>query len=36
MCRGEITAVKPVSEWTEHSIIAIAIGQGEESASSQV
>ena len=36
MCRGKITAVKPVSEWTEHSIIAAAIGQGEDTVSSQV
>lgn len=26
MCRGEITAVRPVSEWTEHTIMAAAIG----------
>lgn len=29
MCRGVLSAVKPVSEWTEHGIIATAIGQGE-------
>ena len=27
MCRGVITQVRPVSEWTEHSIMAAAIGQ---------
>lgn len=27
MCRGRITDVKPSGEWTEHSIIASAIGQ---------
>jgi ribose transport system ATP-binding protein len=27
MCRGVLSAVKPVSEWTEHGIIATAIGQ---------
>lgn len=27
MCRGRITEIKPASEWTEHSIIAAAIGQ---------
>lgn len=32
MCRGKLNAVKPVSEWTEHSIIAAAIGQGEDCA----
>lgn len=26
MCRGGLSAVKPVSEWTEHGIIATAIG----------
>jgi ribose transport system ATP-binding protein len=31
MCRGEITAVRAVADWTEHSIIAAAIGQAEES-----
>ena len=30
MCRGVICAVRPASEWTEHSIIATAIGQNEE------
>jgi ribose transport system ATP-binding protein len=29
MCRGVICAVRPVAEWTEHSIIAAAIGQSE-------
>lgn len=27
MCRGRVAEVRPVSEWTEHSIIAAAIGQ---------
>jgi ribose transport system ATP-binding protein len=27
MCRGRIAEARPVSEWTEHSIIAAAIGQ---------
>jgi ribose transport system ATP-binding protein len=27
MCRGRIIDVKPVADWTEHSIIAAAIGQ---------
>jgi ribose transport system ATP-binding protein len=30
MCRGVICAVRPAGEWTEHSIIAAAIGQTEE------
>lgn len=30
MCRGVICAVRPTNEWSEHSIIATAIGQGEE------
>jgi ribose transport system ATP-binding protein len=30
MCRGVICAVRPASEWNEHSIIATAIGQSEE------
>ena len=30
MCRGVICAARPASEWTEHSIIATAIGQSEE------
>jgi ribose transport system ATP-binding protein len=30
MCRGKLTAIRPTAEWTEHSIIAAAIGQGEE------
>jgi ribose transport system ATP-binding protein len=29
MCRGVLTEVRPASEWTEHSIIAAAIGQSE-------
>jgi ribose transport system ATP-binding protein len=28
MCRGVLSEVKPVNEWTEHSIIAAAIGAG--------
>lgn len=31
-CRGEIVAVKPVSEWTEHGLVAAAIGQTAEEA----
>ena len=27
MCRGRIAQVRPVSDWTEHSIITAAIGQ---------
>lgn len=27
MCRGVLTSVRPTSEWTEHAIIAAAIGQ---------
>jgi ribose transport system ATP-binding protein len=27
MCRGVLSEVRPVSEWTEHSIITAAIGQ---------
>lgn len=27
MCRGVLTAVRPVSDWTEHAIISAAIGQ---------
>src|SRR5436190_3375036 len=30
MCRGVLTAVKPVAEWTEHTIIATAIGAAAE------
>jgi ribose transport system ATP-binding protein len=30
MCRGTICAARPTSQWTEHSIIATAIGQTEE------
>jgi ribose transport system ATP-binding protein len=33
MCRGQVTTVRPVAEWTEHSIIAAAIGHGEDCAS---
>jgi ribose transport system ATP-binding protein len=29
MCRGMLSAVRPAKEWTEHSIIAAAIGQAE-------
>jgi ribose transport system ATP-binding protein len=29
MCRGVLSAVRPANEWTEHSIIATAIGQTE-------
>ena len=29
MCRGELSEVRPVADWTEHSIIAAAIGQAE-------
>jgi hypothetical protein len=27
MCRGVLSAVKPANEWSEHEIIATAIGQ---------
>jgi ribose transport system ATP-binding protein len=27
MCRGQLAEVRPVAEWTEHSIIATAVGQ---------
>ena len=27
MCRGKLTAIKPASDWNEHSIISAAIGQ---------
>jgi ribose transport system ATP-binding protein len=30
MCRGVICVARPASEWTEHSIIAAAIGQTEQ------
>jgi ribose transport system ATP-binding protein len=30
MCRGEIVAVRPAADWTEHSLIAAAIGHCEE------
>ncbi len=29
MCRGVLSEVKPVGEWTEHGIIAAAVGTGE-------
>ncbi len=29
MCRGRLSAIRPVGEWTEHGIIAAAIGQPE-------
>ena len=29
MCRGVLSAIRPASHWTEHSIIATAIGQAE-------
>ncbi len=29
MCRGVLSAIRPVTEWTEHSIIAAAIGQAD-------
>ena len=29
MCRGVLSEVKPVNDWTEHSIIAAAIGATE-------
>jgi len=32
MCRGVLSTVKPTGEWTEHDIIATAIGQTAESA----
>lgn len=32
MCRGVITQIRPVSEWTEHRIMQAAIGQGEDRA----
>ncbi len=31
MCRGEIVAVRPVSEWNQHALVAAAIGQSTES-----
>jgi len=27
-CRGEVVAVRPVADWTEHDLVAAAIGQG--------
>lgn len=27
MCRGEMTEVRPVADWTEHEILSVAIGQ---------
>ncbi len=32
MCRGVLSEVKPVSEWTEHSIIATAVGTSDSNA----
>ena len=29
MCRGALSSVKPASDWTEHTIIAAAVGQAE-------
>lgn len=29
-CRGEMVAVRPASEWTEHDLVSAAIGQGME------
>lgn len=29
-CRGEVVAVRPVGEWTEHDLIAAAIGQADD------
>ena len=29
MCRGVLSEVRPVSQWTEHAIMAAAIGQNE-------
>ncbi|MFA6544979.1 MAG: sugar ABC transporter ATP-binding protein, partial [Limisphaerales bacterium] len=29
MCRGELAASRPATDWTEHEIIAAAIGQGD-------
>ena len=29
MCRGVLSAVRPAADWTEHAIIAAAIGQGD-------
>ncbi len=28
MCRGVLSEVRPVTEWTEHSVMAAAVGQG--------
>lgn len=33
MCRGVLSAIRPASEWTEHSIISTAIGQTDLAAS---
>jgi ribose transport system ATP-binding protein len=30
MCRGVLKEVRPVDQWTEHSIITVAIGQGSD------
>ncbi len=29
-CRGEVVAVRPVAEWTEHGLVAAAIGQAND------
>jgi ribose transport system ATP-binding protein len=34
MCRGVLSAVRPASEWTEHTVIAAAIGQRQNEVSS--
>ncbi|MEM7386654.1 MAG: ATP-binding cassette domain-containing protein, partial [Verrucomicrobiota bacterium] len=31
MCRGRLEAVRPVSEWTEHEVMAVSIGQAADS-----
>jgi ribose transport system ATP-binding protein len=31
MCRGQLSAIRPASEWTEHEIIATAIGRTADS-----
>jgi ribose transport system ATP-binding protein len=30
MCRGVLSEVRPVNQWTEHSVISAAIGQVSE------
>lgn len=32
MCRGKVTAIRPVEQWSEESIMKAAVGQGEGSA----